>query len=575
MTRSLALLSALALLGGCQSLSSPVSAERMPAVSQSAPASTSAAPVASFSAETLYALLVAELAGQRERFDLALEQYVEQAHLTADPAVAERAFRIAEYLGAEDAALDTAILWARHARDNLDAQRSAAIQLARAGRHEEAMLYMEQVLLSDGSTHFDFLALSAAQVDDDTRRGLLKAFARLLRRYPDNSQLLFGQAVLLQQDGRLEQALAGLSAHPAGSREINLLLLRTRLLNALQRGAESLPLLEAGLDLHPDDKRLRLTYARQLLEQAQYAKAREQFAFLLAGDPDDDDLYLSLALLDLETRRWDEARQHLETLLERGSHVDTAHFQLGRLAEQDKDIDAALRAYGAVGPGNEYLPAQLRRSELLLRAGRGAEALQQLADARQRQPDYALQLYQVEIDALSRLGDPAQAWQSLAAALQQFPEDLNLLYVRAMLAEQRNDLVTLETDLRFILEREPENAMALNALGYTLADRTTRYAEALELITQAHSLNPDDPAILDSLGWVHYRMGKLEEAERWLRQAHARMPDQEIAAHLGEVLWIRGQRREARALWREAFAKDPEGAILRETLRRLTGKEAP
>lgn len=574
MTRSFALLSALALLGGCQSLSSPV-AQPVPPAPLSAPAAPGTPAAASFSADTLYALLVAELAGQRERFDLALEQYVEQAHITADPAVAERAFRIAEYLGDEEAALDTAILWARHARDNLDAQRSAAIQLARAGRHEEAMLYMEQVLLFDGSTHFDFLALSAAQVDDDTRRGLLKAFARLLRRYPDNHQLLFGQAVLLQQDGRLEQALETLSAHPAGSREANLLLLRTRLLNALERAEESLPLLEAGLRLHPDDKRLRLTYARQLLEQSRYDQAREQFALLLAADPDNDDLYLSLALLDLETRRWDEARQHLETLLARGSHVDSAHLHLGRLAEQDKDIDAALRAYAAVGPGNDYLPAQLRRSELLLRAGRREEALELLTQARQQQPDYALQLHQIEIDTLSRLDDPDRARRSLAAALEQFPEDLNLLYVRAMLAEQRGDLATLEADLRFILKREPENAMALNALGYTLADRTTRYAEALDLITQANALNPEDPAILDSLGWVHYRLGNLPEAERWLREAHARMPDQEIAAHLGEVLWLRGQRREARLIWREALEREPDGPLLRETLRRLTGQETP
>lgn len=570
MNKSLALLTAFALLSGCQSLPSTDSAASAPpAVSVPAP------PPASFRPDTLYALLVAELAGQRERFDVALANYVEQARLTGDPGVAERAFRIAEYLGADEAALETAQLWADSDRDNLDAQRAAAIQLARAGRHEEGMLYMEMVLLAKGDTHFDFLALSAAQLDPEARAGLLQGFERLFRRYPDNSQLLFGRAVLLQQDGRPQEALATLEAHPAGSREIAPLLLRTRLLRNLGRSAEALPLLRAGLRQHPDDKRLRLTYARQLLDQGQAEAARAQFDALLARNPEDDDLRLSLALLNLEAGNWEEARQHLQDLLVRDSHVDAAHYNLGRIAEQLGQRERALRAYGAVGPSNDYLPAQLRRTELLVAAGQGEQALALLAAARDSQPDYALQLYMIEIDSLSNQQQAERAWQSVAAALQQFPEDLGLLYTRAMLAEKRDDLASLEADLRFILEREPDNAMALNALGYTLADRTTRYAEARELIERAHELNPDDPAILDSLGWVHYRLGNLAAAERYLRQALERMTDAEIAAHLGEVLWMRGKQAEAREVWRRALADAPDSTILRDTLERLTGKVQP
>ncbi|MNZ64834.1 bacteriophage N4 receptor, outer membrane subunit [compost metagenome] len=144
-----------------------------------------------------------------------------------------------------------------------------------------------------------------------------------------------------------------------------------------------------------------------------------------------------------------------------------------------------------------------------------------------------------------------------------------------MLAEKRGDLAGLERDLRFIIEREPDNAMALNALGYTLADRTTRYAEARELITRAYELNPDDPAILDSLGWVNYRMGNLAEAEQLLRQALERMPDHEVAAHLGEVLWVSGQQDAARKVWRQALADTPDSSVLQETLKRLTGKVQP
>ena len=142
-----------------------------------------------------------------------------------------------------------------------------------------------------------------------------------------------------------------------------------------------------------------------------------------------------------------------------------------------------------------------------------------------------------------------------------------------MLAEKRNDLPQLEKDLRAIIAREPDNAMALNALGYTLSDRTTRYAEAKALIQQAYDINPDDPAVLDSLGWVNYRLGNLNEAERLLRQALDRFPDQEVAAHLGEVLWANGKQREARQIWAKFLKDNPESPILRKTVLRLTGSE--
>ena len=574
MNKSLALLTTLTLLGGCQILPSAAPDQTPPATSAPA-AQPAAVPSASFSPDTLYSLLAAELAGQRERYDIALANYMEQAQATGDPAVAERAYRIAEYVGADDAALDAALIWADNAPTNLDAQRIAALQLARAGRQDEAMRYMEQVLNAQGDTHFDFLALTAAQTDPETRTGLRQSFERLLERYPDNAQLLFGRAVLLQQDGRNAEALASLEDHPAGSNEVAPLLLRARLLASLDREEEVLPLLKDGVRRHPDDKRLRLAYARQLLEQNQLEAAREQFAELLRRYPEDDDMRLSLALINLEAKERDEARTQLQALIERDAHSDTAHFQLGRLAEEENDANAALEQYAAVGPGDEYLPAQVRRTALLVKAGQAAEARRLLASARESQPDVALQLYLIEIESLTnqeRLGD---AWQVMDEALQRYPDDLNLLYTRAMLAEKRGDLASLERDLRVILGREPNNSMALNALGYTLADRTTRYAEARALIEKAYALNPDDPAILDSLGWVNYRQGNLAAAEELLRRAYKLMPDHEVAAHLGEVLWAAGKQDEAREVWRSALADTPDSAILRGTLKRLTGKVNP
>ncbi|EJZ60005.1 MULTISPECIES: tetratricopeptide repeat protein [Pseudomonas] len=572
MNRSSALLLAFVFLSGCQALA-PVSPDGTPPVEDTTPTPEKPKVYSSFSEETVYSLLTAELAGQRNRFDIALDNYVTQAINTQDPGVSERAFRIAEYLGADQPALDTALIWARNAPDDLEAQRAAAVQLARAGRYDDSMVYMEKVLQGKGDTHFDFLALSAADTDQETRNGLMKSFDRLLQRHPNNNQLIFGKALLLQQDGDNKAALRLLEDHPPEDGEIAPILLRARLLQTMNRGDEALPLLRKSIKKYPDDKRLRLTYARTLVEQDRMDDAKVEFSTLVQQYPEDDELRYSLALVCLEAKAWDEAKGYLEDLIARESHVDSAHLNLGRIAEERNDPQGALIEYAQVGPGNDYLPAQLRQADILMNNGKTAEAQSKLAAERDAQPDYAIQLYLIESETLSANKQDDKAWKVLQQALLQYPDDLNLLYTRAMLAEKRNDLAQMEKDLRLIIKRDPDNAMALNALGYTLSDRTTRYAEAKALIEQAHQINPEDPAVLDSLGWVNFRLGNLDDAEKYLRQALERFPDHEVAAHLGEVLWVKGNQREAKQIWGKYLKDQPDSTILRSTIKRLTGSE--
>lgn len=572
MNRSSALLLAFVFLSGCQALA-PVSTDGTPPVAGSTAAPEKPKVYSSFSEETIFSLLSAELAGQRNRYDIALDNYVTQAINTQDPGISERAFRIAEYLGADQAALDSALIWARNAPEDLEAQRAAAIQLARSGRYDDSMVYMEKVLQGQGDTHFDFLALSAADTDQDTRDGLMNSFDRLLQRHPNNGQLIFGKALLLQQNGDSQGALSLLEKNPPEAGEVAPILLRARLLQSLNRGDEALPLLEKSIRQYPDDKRLRLTYARLLVEQDRMDDAKTEFSSLVQQYPDDDELRYSLALVCLEAKAWEEAKGYLEDLIARDSHVDSAHLNLGRIAEERSDPQGALIEYAQVTPGSEYLPAQLRQADILMENGRSVEAQNRLAKERDEQPDYAIQLYLIEVETLAANKHEDRAWSVLDKALKQYPDDLNLLYTRAMQAEKRNDLAQMERDLRQIIKRDPDNAMALNALGYTLSDRTTRYDEAKTLIEQAHQLSPEDPAVLDSLGWVNFRLGNLDEAERYLRQALERFPDQEVAAHLGEVLWAKGKQREAKQIWAKFLKEQPDSPILRSTIKRLTGSE--
>ena len=568
MNKYLSLVSIAILLSGCQTFVADRSdAQKAPATTQSSPPS----PVsADFTADSLVSLLAAEIAGQRDRFDIALENYSQQAQATGDPGVAERAFRIAEYLGEEQNALSNALIWANAVPDNLEAQRAAAIQLAQAKRYDEAMLRMEKVLLAQGDTQFDFLALSAAQSDQKTRKALLQSFDRLLNKHPNNQQLIFSKAILLNQDQRSAEALQLLEDQPKKHAVVATILLRARLLNQLNRGDEALPLLRNALKKQPNDNRLRMTYARQLIELNQLEEARAEFLELLQQSPEDDDLRFSLALINMDLEAWLEAQAYLEELIERGSYSDAAQYNLGRVFEELKDTEQALAAYAQVQAGNNYLAAQQRVANLLLAQQRTQEAATHFALERTTHTDALIQLYLIEAEALANHEQVDAAWLRINQALTQNPDNPSLLYTRAMIADKRNDLAQLEQDLRLIIQRDPENAMALNALGYTLADRTDRLEEARQLIEQAHKLEPNDAAITDSLGWVYYRLGDLHNAERLLREALSTFPDAEVAAHLGEVLWQLGKRKQAQQVWNNALKNQPNNAVLRETMQRLT-----
>ena len=313
---------------------------------------------------------------------------------------------------------------------------------------------------------------------------------------------------------------------------------------------------------------MRLLLARLLVSSGDLGAASTQFAALIEQNPGDKDLLLSLALVHLENEQYAEAAGRLEQLIKTDPHNDTALFHLGiAYRELDRD-DEALRAWLQVQGGRDFLSSRLQISQLLAAQGRLTELAQIMLTERASNPELALQLYLIEIESLVDQA-PEVAIDRTNEALETFPLDSNLLYSRAMLAESQGDHAAMEADFRQILQTEPDNAMVLNALGYTLADRNEKLDEALAMIERAAALEPEDPAITDSLGWVHYRLGNLELAERYLRQAYTQYPDAEVAAHLGEVLWVRGKRDEARRVWDEALQQTPDSPIIRSTRQRL------
>jgi tetratricopeptide (TPR) repeat protein len=461
-----------------------------------------------------------------------------------------------------------ATLWTDVDASNPEAFRAAALHLARAGEHERAMHAMQQVLTMQGETHFDFLALAAAQTDEPTRAALLESISQLLARNPENAQLVFAKALLLQQSGDDDAALAVLDQHPQAASQPAAVMLHGRVLAGRGQTQEAIKMLHQALTEHPGDTRMRLLLARLLVSSGDLDAASKQFATLIEQNPDDTDLLLSLALVHLENNQLTEAASYLEQLIQTDPQNGTALYHLGIAYYELERYEAALQAWLQVQAGREFLGSRLQISQLLAEQSRLDELAQIMLTERATNPNLALPLYLIEIETLGT-HDPQAALARLNDALSLFESDARLLYARAMLAEQKGDIAAMERDLRHILELEPDNAMVLNALGYTLADNNEKLDEALAMIERAAALEPEDPAITDSLGWVHYRLGNLELAETLLRQAYASFPDAEVAAHLGEVLWVRGKRKEARRIWDEALDESPESKIIRATRQRL------
>ncbi len=567
-----------ALLAGC--VSSPREASEVqgaesvpPALSLSKPAVEQAPleyPVAAFPQDSLYQLLVAEVAGYRGDFATAMEKYLEMAVETRDPGVASRATRLAVYLQDDAAALAAARIWVEVEPDSLDAQRQAASQLIRVGDLEQAIVHMAAIRALGGVANFDVFAYHSAELDQSARDGLLAAVDRMLQDYPADSQLLFSQAVLLEQNGRFAEALEITDRLLLSESNVNIVILKVNILKNSDRVPQALRFLAARLDSQEDNRRTRLIYARLLFESDRLEDARQQYELVLKQTPKDGDILLALALIALEQDHFRVAQEYLMQMLRWDQRVGEAHFYLGNVAEQENDWVTALREYKLAGGGYEYLPAQARIASILIDQQRTSEALKHLATQRRDHPEHFQPLIMIEVQLLGEYGLGDELFALLDHIIAQDPDNIELLYYRAMAGERFDRLDILERDLLRVLVLDPENADAMNALGYSLADQTDRYAEALALIQRALQIKPQEAAFIDSLGWVQYRLQNYEEAVILLRRALALFENDEVAAHLGEVLWMLGEQAEALEIWNKALELVPDSGPLNQVIERFT-----
>jgi len=522
------------------------------------------------SEDVMYNVMAAEFLGGEGDLEGAVGLYLKAAMESSDPEIAHRATRIAYAAQAWQQAAMAADRWALLAPDSIPAHENAAAALLLTGDYAGAELQLERIIQLKGDTTEAWVTVSTllAQSGNPERASVI--LENVLARHGDvdnaNARYAQSQLAVHERDFQKAYQLAE-EAVELDSKNVEFLTWAGRLALNMNRKDEGIKYIRRAWKQDPEDHDLALAYADLLARTGQADEARK----VMKGMVQTPDVMLSRILFEINARDTDAA----EVLLEEFDGMDfddeqEKAFYLGQAAESLGKAPRAIEYYSQVTTGDDALAAGIRRAELMAREGDVDGARRVLADLRNRKSLLFMEeSWLAEARILRQADESVEAFEVLGQALDTIPDSVPILYSHALLAAEQGWIDIAETDLRQIISAQPENAAALNALGYTLADQTTRYEEAESLIRQAYILEPDEAAIVDSMGWISYRLGRLEEAEEFLRRAWDLERNSEIGAHLGEVLWVQDKREAARAIWAEAMKINREDPVLVETLLRL------
>jgi tetratricopeptide (TPR) repeat protein len=519
----------------------------------------------------LYEFLLGEIAGQRGDLKLSAEAYADLAHKTRDVRVVRRAAEIAIYARDMAKAADMAALWVELEPQSVQARQLYAASLIGLGRFDEAKPQLEALLSMEGrSVGEAFLQVHGLLARSKDRLAALGLIKDLAAEYPlvPEAHLAVAQSELAV--GQTAQALAELDeALRLRPDSEQIALLKGQLLST-QGGESALTFWKGFLAQHPDATHVRLAYARELTKAGRFEDARGEFETLLANAPESPELHLAVGLLSMQMNDLAGAEKYFEKALALGyPDQGLVEMYLGQVSEGRQRYDQALDWYRKVTTGEHAFQARLKEALVLGELKRVDEALALLEQLKTVDDTEKVRVVQTEAQVLREAGRYQEAYDVLSAALAKSPDVGDLIYDRAMIEDKLDRLADMEADLRRLIKLEPGSANAYNALGYTLVDRTDRIDEGIALLDKALKLSPNDPFILDSMGWAQYKAGRLSEAVDYLRRAYRGQADPEIAAHLGEVLWQKGEQDEARRVWQEAEKAHPDNELLRKTLSRF------
>lgn len=520
----------------------------------------------------VYQVLLAEIAVQRGDLDLAAQAYADLAVRTRDPKILERTVEVAGHARRYDLSLQAARLWLEVEPASARAQKVLTSALVASNRLDDLSEHLIRLLEVDKEElGTKLLGLNRMLARHPDRQAVYRLVAKVCAPFFGVAEAHYAIALAASSAGEKERARAesrrALELRPDWEMAA---LLEAQLLAHDFSAAEAIAAMQRFLERNPKARDVQLHLARALIGEKRYPEAKVQFDVLLREYPDNPEIVYPVAILALQQSDVALAETQLKHLLTlEFPDKSVALYYLGQIAEENKRPDDALAYYNRVGAGDQYLPAQLRIAHLLGEQGKIDEARRHLREARTKTAQERVQLTIAEAQLLRDAKQHQAAFDLLDSALAKEPEQTELLYETALMAEKLGRMEVLETNLRKLIALKPDSAQAYNALGYSLADRNLRLGEASELIEKALALSPDDPFILDSRGWLLYRQGKLAEALKQLERAYGLRADAEIAAHLGEVLWMLERRDDARRIWREAQKKEPGNEVLADVVKKF------
>ena len=514
--------------------------------------------------QALYQVMLAEIAVQRGDPLLASSVYADLAMRTRDPQAMERAVEIAGYARRFDLALEIAKLWidveptSKRAQQILTGAMIVSNQLDELAPNLIRTLELDKEALGE-----NLLGLNRMFARNTDRQAVFQLIDKVCRPFFGVAEAHYAVALAAGSAREFERARAeiqrALELRPNWEAAA---LLEAQIL-AQSSTAEAIKFMQAYAERYPNAYDLQLQLARSLVGEKRYAEAKVYFDRLLQAHPNNPEIIYPVAILALQQNDLKLAEVQLKHLLNLdAANKNLAYYYLGQIAEEDKRDADALAYFAKVGSGEQFIPAQVRSAQILVRQDKFSEARQLLANAPAGTEEERVQLIISEGALLREAKQTEAAFALLDNALKKRPEQPDLLYETALLAEKLGKMDILESRLRKLIKLRPDSAQAYNALGYSFAERNIKLAEARELINHALKLLPDDPFILDSLGWVLYRQGDLQGALAYLEQAYAKRDDPEVAAHIGEVLWALGRKEEAQRFLQAAHQKHPDNESL-------------
>ena len=520
----------------------------------------------------LYDMLLGEIALQRGDYALAAKTYLELARQTRDPRVARRAVEVANQGKLTDLAIDAARTW-----QDIEPKSPAALQvlaalLISAKKVDEAEPVIDKLLSAEGvSMERGFLQLNRLLAGNPDKAANLRVVRNIANRHAKlpEAHVAVAQAAMAANDDKAAIAAARRAAELRPEWDVPVVL-EAQVLQK-RSTADAAKRLGQYVEKNPGSREGRLNYARALILDKKFAEARKQFETLLAANPRDTQLIYLVGVTAFQLKDFSLAEDSMKRLVSNPEYrdPDAARYLLGQISEEKKDWPQAARWYGEIKDGEHAVPARLRTANAIAKQGNIDAAREFLRRAADDNPGQEVQFTVAEAQLLRDANRSAEAFSILDKALQADPEQPELLYDYALTAEKLEKYDVLESNLRKLIEVRPEHAHAYNALGYSFAERNMRLREARELVEKALELAPEDHFIIDSMGWVQYREGNLKAAAETLRRAYNGRPDAEIGAHLGEVLWVLGERGEANRVWNESLKTAPENETLQKTIKRL------